>query len=312
MGERRAREKRSRGLDPKFGEEDGQAVDLLLRVASGPDFCPDFKREMLVQMAVETRLNVTHDDLLRLHAEFEPLVQMAIDAPDQLYERAFAVRLRELAQGGMIPKIGSAWTRSGKQRLTNYSMYRDIHAMLSHGLLLLLDEQAPYGRTLCRCKLPTCHRFYLAKRNPKGGPANRTYCTPEHRDEHHDSAQRKEAPMNRPVAEHFSDIAKAVFPKQADIVRADKGGGDLRLLIDWRVGDLNRPNKRSKSIELRISRDAMSDYANSNERQQKAADRQLRQQLRGKLSTFNPNHDAPAHVVPPREEWIIGTADINS
>jgi hypothetical protein len=71
--------------------------------------------------------------------------------------------------------------------------FRDIHAVLSEGLLLLMDEQKTFGRTLCRCRLPSCRKFYLARRNPKGGPANRTYCSPTHRDDYHDSADRKAA-----------------------------------------------------------------------------------------------------------------------
>lgn len=67
--------------------------------------------------------------------------------------------------------------------------------------------------------------------------------------------------MNRPIAEHFTNIARAMLPGQADIPRANQGG-DLRLVTAWRVEtDRRRPNKRSKSLELRISRKVTSDYA---------------------------------------------------
>ncbi|HUN74386.1 MAG TPA: hypothetical protein VMU40_07720 [Steroidobacteraceae bacterium] len=159
-------------------ERDDPSVDLLLRVASGPDFLPYFERE----------------EALRLQAEFEPLVQMAIDAPEELQRQEFSPRLAELTQGGLSIWLGSARLKSsGKQTLVRHSIFRDTHARLSYALLLLAEEQAPYQRALCRCKLPRCRKFYLAKRNPKGGPANRTYCDSAHRDEHHNSFDRKVA-----------------------------------------------------------------------------------------------------------------------
>ena len=172
---------RSRQREPKHdlglfaGQDDAQTVDVLLKVASGPEFCPKAQRE----------------EVVRLQVEFEPLVQMAMDAPDELYTREFSARLQELAQGGVNVTLGAELVRYGRQRIVYVRHFRDIHAVLSEGVLLLMDEHKPYGRTLCRCRLPSCRKFYLARRNPKGGPANRTYCSPEHREEHHNSAERK-------------------------------------------------------------------------------------------------------------------------
>jgi hypothetical protein len=166
--------RRNSGHAPE--ERDDRSVDVLLRVASGPGFLPrDFKRE----------------EALQLQAEFEPLVQMAIDAPGELQRQEFSRRLGELQRGGLSIWLGSARLQSGKQTLVRYSSFRDMHARLSYALLLLAEEQAPYQRVLRRCELPSCNKFYLAQRNPKGGPANRVYCSPEHRDERHNSYDRK-------------------------------------------------------------------------------------------------------------------------
>jgi hypothetical protein len=170
----RQRKRTGAALTP---EEQGQAaaVDLLLRVASGPKFYPHAWRE----------------ESPALQAEFEPLVQTAIDSPEQLYQQEFLARLRELDQG-LVIKLSSLMVQGSSKRGVTYRLeYRDRHALLSHALLLLLSEQMPYGKALCRCKLPSCGRFYLASKNPKGGPANRTYCSPAHRDEHHNSYERK-------------------------------------------------------------------------------------------------------------------------
>jgi hypothetical protein len=117
--------------------------------------------------------------------------------------------------------------------------------------------------------------------------------------------------MNRKAIEHFTDLVTRTFPNHAEIMRADHDG-DFRLIIDWRLGsDPQRPNKRSKSIELCISEEAVSDYANSNERQRRAADAGLARYLKEQLASFDPEHETPREIVPPRERWVVTTAMIN-
>src|SRR6267378_3763220 len=172
-----ARSKRGELADlGPIGESDDQIVDVLLRVASGA-------------------LRRNEEDL-RLNREFEPLVQMALDAPDVLYKREYSVRLQELSQGGAPTRLASMLVPGGRARPVYVRDFRDIHAVLSQGVLLLLDERKPYSKDLCRCIY--CGRFYLARRNPKGGPANRSYCSEKHRLAYRNSGLRKEAPMGQP------------------------------------------------------------------------------------------------------------------
>jgi hypothetical protein len=69
--------------------------------------------------------------------------------------------------------------------------FLNARALLDYAVALTLDAKLPYGAALARCRLPSCGLFYVAKKNPKGGPLNKTYCTPEHRADHHNSAERK-------------------------------------------------------------------------------------------------------------------------
>lgn len=191
-----ARRKRAAKRDSlEAGDDD--AVDLLLRVASGPELYPELKRawtpapgDFVGEIGIGG-----YAEAMRLREEFQPLVQRAIEDSDQLYEQEHSARAREVIRnhGLSIKPIGAAITRSGRSSLVYARVYTDIHVKLSHGLLLLLDEQKPYGAALCRCKLPSCGRYYLARKKPRGGPANRTYCTPEHREVYRDSAERKAA-----------------------------------------------------------------------------------------------------------------------
>jgi hypothetical protein len=89
--------------------------------------------------------------------------------------------------------------RSHGYSLADFRSFRNIASALAFATLLVMDQSKPYSKDLSRCKLRTCQRFYLAQKNPKGGGKNRTYCSPEHRQEHHDSADRKAAARGRKV-----------------------------------------------------------------------------------------------------------------
>ncbi len=86
---------------------------------------------------------------------------------------------------------------AGGLSLDYFRDFLTVDAALGYAVLLLFDQGQPFGTALCRCRLVRCGRFYLAARSPQGGPANRTYCTPEHRAESHDSAESRTARKRR-------------------------------------------------------------------------------------------------------------------
>lgn len=88
----------------------------------------------------------------------------------------------------------------GGYSLTDFRCFKNVSSALAVAMLMIADQSKPYGKALCRCKWQQCQDFYLAQKNPRGGPANRTYCSPAHRDEHHDSKERKSA--SKAVARH--------------------------------------------------------------------------------------------------------------
>jgi hypothetical protein len=77
--------------------------------------------------------------------------------------------------------------------LADFRAFPNVASALALAMALVMDQARPFAKAFCRCKLPDCQDFYLAQKNPKGGPPNRTYCKPEHRDQHHNSAERKSA-----------------------------------------------------------------------------------------------------------------------
>jgi hypothetical protein len=80
--------------------------------------------------------------------------------------------------------------------LTGYRHFKNVAAALMVGMLLVVDQSklitdqsASYADVLSCCRW--CHNFYLARKNRKGGPPNRRYCSPEHGELYHNSAGRK-------------------------------------------------------------------------------------------------------------------------
>jgi hypothetical protein len=74
--------------------------------------------------------------------------------------------------------------------------FKTARALLDYAVMLTLDSKLAFGSLVSRCRLPQCDRIYIATKNPKGGPANRTYCSPDHRNKHHNSAARKTGEVN--------------------------------------------------------------------------------------------------------------------
>ena len=79
----------------------------------------------------------------------------------------------------------------GGYSFADFRSFKNVASAITFAMLLVMDQRKPYAKALSRCKLPRCLRFYLAQKSPKGGPPNRTYCSPKHRDAHHNSADRK-------------------------------------------------------------------------------------------------------------------------
>jgi hypothetical protein len=101
----------------------------------------------------------------------------------------FLPYLRELS--GSIKRESFITVKDDSYAFVEYRRFVTVSAALTCGLFAVLDESGEFRAKLSRCKLPRCGRYYLASKNERGGPANRTYCSPKHRDEYRDSAERK-------------------------------------------------------------------------------------------------------------------------
>jgi hypothetical protein len=114
------------------------------------------------------------------------------------------------------------------------------------------------------------------------------------------------------VEKHFLDITTRELPAHAES-HVRRESGDLCLYVDWKLGnDPERPNKRSKKIKICISQAALDDYVDGDDQNRESADVKFQQVIAAQLAVFQPDHNVPAHVPVPVEQWTITTQMINA
>jgi hypothetical protein len=160
---------------------DGELVDALIAFVNGA--------EVVLSGSNDPRATTEE------RSHFGEFLRLAVEDPDRL-------PLQEITQHVLASlKVHPVIVMHGHGLALDYFReFPDLPTALTYATLLLLDARQPYGAALCRCKLPRCGKYYLAKKQKKGGPANRTYCSPRHRIEQHNSAERKAA--SKPPRRH--------------------------------------------------------------------------------------------------------------
>ena len=102
---------------------------------------------------------------------------------------------------------------------------------------------------------------------------------------------------------------KRFFPANADFVFFMRDGS-LVIRISWKLNDdARRPNKRSRNIILTITEEALEDYLYVDDPVRVDAEEKLAAFVAARLKRFDPHHDEPAHVTPPRDRWRV-TSDV--
>ena len=173
---------------------DDALVDVLLGFANGAEVVMLSKPPERPATTEEKRAHMPAP--VELRSRFAELLELAVEDPNRLREEFFPLGA-ELIDSLKVKPVMVFGTHG--HSLDYFRELPDLRTALTYAVMLLLDAHKSYGAALCRCRLPSCGRFYLARRKKKGGPANRVYCRPQHRAEHHNSAARKAA---KPPARH--------------------------------------------------------------------------------------------------------------
>ncbi len=107
-------------------------------------------------------------------------------------------------------------------------------------------------------------------------------------------------------------IAESVFPADARFVEPPYEPGDWILFVSWKLGtDPTRPNKRSKTVRVVVSEEAVEDYERGSAGERLAADWRFERWLLRRLRGFDPEHQAPLGHEPQAEAWVIETVELN-
>jgi hypothetical protein len=106
-------------------------------------------------------------------------------------------------------------------------------------------------------------------------------------------------------------VAERVFPTGTRLITLP-GEAEFVLLASWKLGtDPTRPNKRSKTVRIGISQEAMEEYGRSAIGGSEHADKRLESFLRKNFARLNPSHDAPLGTEPPVEKWHFSAIELN-
>jgi DNA-directed RNA polymerase subunit M/transcription elongation factor TFIIS len=106
-------------------------------------------------------------------------------------------------------------------------------------------------------------------------------------------------------ADRCAAVVGTAFPAGTDIKMTLND--DLIFAIDWPLNtDQNRPNKRSRIINLIIAYEAIEDCRDFN-----IAERNLKRFIQEKLIYFNPEHEHSKYMSQPVQEWVVTTSTLN-
>ena len=103
------------------------------------------------------------------------------------------------------------------------------------------------------------------------------------------------------------EIIKHRMPDGARVVEASSFDAFV-VNVSWKLDDdPERPNKPSRTLSIRVSHEAMEDFASATELKRAEALRRISDFIAKKMATFDPKHDVPKYQPPPVETWVVST-----
>ncbi len=113
------------------------------------------------------------------------------------------------------------------------------------------------------------------------------------------------------ASERLVDAIMKRMPKNAEPYVTETEFEGVVLSNHWKLNnDPTRPNKYSKTIIIRLTRELLEDFPNYPESMQTTAVERIESWIGGQLSTFDPDHQTSRYQQPPRVEWTISSGDI--
>ena len=108
------------------------------------------------------------------------------------------------------------------------------------------------------------------------------------------------------MRDHFEEILRPLFGEDADFRHVDRHTDKLRFRVDWKIPEEGRPNKRSRPIEIILTREVLDDYEDAPRDEDRSdMDRRIVEYVKATLAGFEPNHNLRPEQPVPAEQWVI-------
>ena len=117
--------------------------------------------------------------------------------------------------------------------------------------------------------------------------------------------------MDQHQRDEWRELVISAFSSDAD-VNVNPYTDDFEAEASWPIPTAECPNKRSKTVNLVISQEAVRDWLEKDESRRERDKQKVEKWIRNKLESFDANHEAPRDQLPPQVDWIIGTEVLNS
>lgn len=114
--------------------------------------------------------------------------------------------------------------------------------------------------------------------------------------------------MTKEVVKEWIEHIRPLFPLDAEFeLKRFVEDNDVVFNIQWPLKtDPKRPKKSSRLIRVVVTREAITDCHNH-----AMAGLRFHRIIQDKLATFDPDHDNPASVGSPVEEWVVSSCDLD-
>jgi hypothetical protein len=106
--------------------------------------------------------------------------------------------------------------------------------------------------------------------------------------------------------ERFELLLRPIVSEDADFRHIENHTSELIHRVNWKIPAEGRPNRRSRPIEIHLSRDTLDDYWDASRQVDcDEMDRQIVKYIKIKLESFDPHHDLSSFEQPQAEVWSI-------
>jgi hypothetical protein len=105
---------------------------------------------------------------------------------------------------------------------------------------------------------------------------------------------------------YCESLLRPLFCQGANFRHVEKHTSELIYRVDWKIPAEGRPNKRSRPIEIHLSRDTLDDYRDASRQEDRdEMERRIVKYIKSKLESFDPHHDLSSFDQPQAEVWSI-------